>query len=293
MEEMTTASAAPATEAAPAAAPASEPAQAPAPANVFAFGPESDPDGGDSAAEQVGEEAPAPEANRSAEEEPSDGGDGQQPEDNRQKKVGHAFAQQNRKMQQMRAENEALRNDPDRLIGRRLVEDLMAREGMTEEQARQTLDERYAAAYAKRENIGEGVARDIELLKRQVGLKNNSHPPDQQGNEEFDADARAAEIKDEIANMELPEGFDPEAAYADPGFAELLLDMPTKAAVRVYAAEKRAANASKDLAEKLRARQAIPQSERPNAPVSAQVNYMNMSSEDFWAEKARRDKLMR
>lgn len=288
MEEMITASAAPTTgevSTAPAAAPAPT-ASAPEPATVFGYEPEADPVGEDQTATQAGEEAPAPEANSSGEE-PPEGADGQQP-DKHQKKVGHAFQRESTRLK--REYEQRLKNDPDRAIGRRLVEDLMARENMTEEQARQALDQRYAAAYAKRENVGEGVARDIELLKRRAGIENT--PSDNQ-NEDFDAEARAAEIKSEIASMELPDGFNPDDAYADPEFAQLLLEMPTSAAVRVYAAERKAANAPMDIAEKLRARQQIPQAERPNAPVSPQVNYLDMSSEDFFEEKARREKMYR
>lgn len=292
MEEMMTASVAPTTgevSTEPAAAPATT-APAPEPANVFGFGPEDDPVGGDQEAMQAGEGAPAPEAN-SSEDDGSEGADGQQP-DNHQKKVGHAFQRESTRLK--REYEQKLKTDPDRAIGRRLVEDLMARENMTEEQARQALDQRYAAAYAKRENVGEGVARDIELLKRRAGIKEN--PSDTQSDapdEDFDPDARAAEIKNEIASMELPDGFNPEDAYADKAFAELLLEMPTSAAVRVYMAEQKAANAPKDIAEKLRARQQIPQAERPNAPVSPQVNYLDMSDDDFFEEKARREKMNR
>lgn len=293
MEELSTASAAPAASevsTAPATATATTtPASTTAPtkANVFGFEPENDPVGGDPLAEQTGEEASVPDANSSGVESPN-GDDGRQT-DEHQKKVGHAFQSESKRLK--REYEKKLKTDPDRAIGRRLVEDLMARENLTEEQARQALDQRYAAAYAKRENVGEGVARDIERLKRQTGIKDTPTDSPESG-EDFDPDARAAEIKSEIESMDLPEGFDPASAYADQAFADLLIEMPVKAAVRVYTAEQRAANAPKDIAEKLRARQQIPQAERPNAPVTPNVNYMDMGSEDFFAEKARRAKQM-
>lgn len=84
---------------------------------------------------------------------------------------------------------------------------------------------------------------------------------------------------------ELPENFDLRAACADREFAELLLEFPTEAAVRIYAAEQRAAaaeeNAKSSVMKKLQQRSALPKMSRAGGAVSAQPDYMSMSSEEF------------
>lgn len=87
------------------------------------------------------------------------------------------------------------------------------------------------------------------------------------------------------ANGELPEGFDLKSACSDPAFVELLLTLPAEAAVRVYAAEQRAAQAEKNaknsVAAKMQQRAALPQMSRAGGAFSAQPDYMSMSSAEF------------
>ena len=85
----------------------------------------------------------------------------------------------------------------------------------------------------------------------------------------------------------LPEGFDLETACSDADFAALLQEYPAAAAVRIYDAEKRAAeayqNAMDALTEKLSARNALPKSTRPTRAIAPTPDYMAMSGEDFRA----------
>jgi len=87
------------------------------------------------------------------------------------------------------------------------------------------------------------------------------------------------------AEGELPEGFDLRNACADREFAELLLEYPIEAAVRIYAAEQRAAaaeeNARAAAARKMQQRAGLPRMSRAGGAVSAQPDYMSMSSEEF------------
>ena len=85
----------------------------------------------------------------------------------------------------------------------------------------------------------------------------------------------------------LPEGFDLESAVQDRAFAELLGEFEPKAAVRIYAAERRAEDAEEQakarMSEQLMARKALPKSQRTDRGVSARPDYMSMSKEAFRA----------
>ncbi|MBQ9832623.1 MAG: hypothetical protein IJO48_02715 [Clostridia bacterium] len=79
---------------------------------------------------------------------------------------------------------------------------------------------------------------------------------------------------------------------ADPEFVKLLYDMPTRAAVRIYDLQKQAsksgmsdadavAKAEQSIIEKLLARKALPKSTKSSVAASPEVDYSNMSSEQF------------
>ena len=97
------------------------------------------------------------------------------------------------------------------------------------------------------------------------------------------------EAANELAGMErdgaLPEGFALSEAVQDPAFAQLLMELPAKAAVRVYMAERKAEQAERDAREKLsetiRVRNALPKSTRADRAVAATPDYMNMSEAAF------------
>ncbi len=78
-----------------------------------------------------------------------------------------------------------------------------------------------------------------------------------------------------------------EAYLKDPEFANMLKEMPCRAAVRLYdatsatnAAGERM-NGALDVIEKIKARQSLPGSMRPSAPVSGEKDYAGMSVAQF------------
>ena len=78
-----------------------------------------------------------------------------------------------------------------------------------------------------------------------------------------------------------------EAYLKDPAFADMLKEMPCRAAVRLYdatrltdAADERM-NGALDVKEKLKARRPLPSSMRPSAPVSGERDYAGMSGAQF------------
>ncbi len=85
----------------------------------------------------------------------------------------------------------------------------------------------------------------------------------------------------------LPEGFDLSEAVRDRAFAELLQEFEPKAAVRIYAAEKRALEAENNvktrMSEQARSRSALPKSQRTDRAVAPAPDYMSMSREAFSA----------
>lgn len=100
------------------------------------------------------------------------------------------------------------------------------------------------------------------------------------------AEIAAALVELEHAG-ELPEGFDLGEATQDRAFAELLQEFEPRAAVRIYAAERRAdeaeSNAKARISEKIQARSALPKSQRTAQAVSPTPDYMSMSKEAFHA----------
>ena len=97
----------------------------------------------------------------------------------------------------------------------------------------------------------------------------------------------ANELIEMEQNGELPEGFDLQAAVQDRAFAELLNEFEPRAAVRIYAAEKRADEAEDNvkarMSEQARSRSALPKSTRTDRAVAPAPDYMSMSKEAFSA----------
>ncbi len=260
-------------------------------ANVFAFAPEPVDVAQDEQAVQSGSEETGEVATATAADEADEGGGDPDLDDKPQKEVGKAFAKEQRRLKEKyQREYEAkLNNDPLRVVGRQIVEDIMQRDGIGMDAAAKEAQERWIEAKARQNNI------TPEFARRVYGA---TATPERNG--DFDADAKAQEVMNEIQSMQLPDGFDMNTAIADEGFAQLLIDMPTNAAVRVYAAEQRAKaaqtraeQAPQDVAEKLRARQQIPQSTRPQRNVTPEVNYRDMPTDDFFALKEKLEKKRR
>jgi hypothetical protein len=97
----------------------------------------------------------------------------------------------------------------------------------------------------------------------------------------------ANELAEMEQNGELPEDFDLLAAVRDSAFAALLQEFEPKAAVRIYAAEKRAEEAEENvktrMSEQARSRKALPKSQRTDRAVAPAPDYMSMSREAFSA----------
>ena len=228
--------------------------------------------------EETQQEAPEQTAN-----EQGVGGPAQGEEKPNQKDIGRAF-----KLEADRIRDQVTRDyetHPAYMTGMRLLNDLMQREGITMEQAAQRVEGQYVKAFAEREGVSEHVARMMLSTMQQPQRQTQRADPS-----EPDINARATQIRQELATVELPKGFDFKEAIKDTAFAELLLEMPVKHAVRLYysqqqlaAAEQTAAQAPQQLADQLRARQSLPQQTKPQQPVTPTKNYMEMSDAEFMA----------
>lgn len=151
---------------------------------------------------------------------------------------------------------ELLESEPAYIIGRQLIGRLAAQTGTGEEQAAEAL---LYAAPGGREALCACAAQDLARLQE------------------------AGEVKD-------VEGY-----LADKAFAELLLQMPASAALRLYDAERTAKDAAQrereigaqDLLEKMLARRSLPSPIRGGVPAEGRQDYAAMSSAEFAALKKR------
>ena len=251
-----------------------------APATVFAFGPEdSAPVDEAQPAEPVGEEVQAPEEQTVEAEESVEGVDDQQTE---QSKVDKAIGKEKHRIrEQARQEYERkLQEDPVRQLGQLMLDDLMTNKDLTQEEAIKEATDNMLKAIARRDGVSIGVAK--KLYGKEVKQSVQQAASDQSDIDRIVADVQAAP---------KPEGFDEQVAYQDESFLQLLREMPATAAIRVWTAERKSEQAGQDIAEKLRARSAIPQSIRPQKPVKPVTDWTKASTEDFLAEKKRRQKL--
>lgn len=260
------------------------------PANVFAFAPQavSAPEEGEVKAEQAGDEAPVATEQTGSEEEPSGGVADRKVVFKNQREAGSAFVKERqRRDAEIQRAREELRNDPIYRLGQSLVKDLVDAEGKTEEEAIQIAGQRLIDAIAKREGVGRGVAK--MMFERSMA----EAPADAPEQAEPEAAQTVQGIVNDLMSIKtLPAGFDMDGAVADQSFQELLLEMPANAAVRVYAAERKAQSAPAAVADRLRARQEIPQTTRPTQAVNAAPDYRSMSDADFLAEKERAKRLI-
>ncbi|HWS31047.1 MAG TPA: hypothetical protein VN512_13155 [Clostridia bacterium] len=192
-----------------------------------------------------------------------------------------AFATMRRSME--RQAEQKLRSDPFRILGQKIVDDIVrAQPDISAEDALRQAEDNLMQAIATRENITPAVAKQLFGQEAQ----RSTEPADE------DYTEQANKIAAELTTMELPEGFDLEAAGKDPTFVQLLTQYPPAAAVRIYNAEQGAKTAktaaAQDLAEKLQARQQLPQPLTREQPVNPLPNYNAMSDEDVLTERRRR-----
>jgi len=246
----------------------------PEPANVFGFAPE------DSAPEVAAQEQPAQQAEDAGGNPANTGVNGEDAApagmDERQQ---NAFEAQRKRYQR---EMDSLRSDPAMEVGEQLIRDVMRQENCSREDAVSTIRQRFVDAYAKRENIGQDAARRLMALRDDEERARQEAGPT--------PEEQAASIVDDLLQVQTPDGFNMDAAVDDPAFQQLLVEYPAAAAVRIYAAEQRANQAPQQVADRLRARQSVPASTRPQQSVMPEPNFRDMSSEDFAAYKERAQK---
>lgn len=252
----------------------------PEPATVFGFAPEEP-------------EAAAPEeAPEQTSEEPADANTGEQ-----EQKDAADPAPRTRKnpyAEQRRALMEQFRKDPARIVGERILKSRMKRDGVDRNTAFRTVTDSLDEAEAKQLNIEPEQYRFMQKVSDKLGLDDDPtdeayaweqpEEPQKDAEEPEPVEEKARRIIEDLKRVHLPNGFDLDAAMQDRAFVDLLEEYPAAAAVRVYHAEHMA---PQQVADRLRARQGVPASTRPQAAVRPEPNYREMSSEDFFKMKER------
>lgn len=244
-----------------------------APATVFAFAPEDESVDAAQTAESVGEEAQISDA-----EDGDNNGSADRATDD-QRDIGKAFAEERKRIEAKYARK--MNDDPSYRLGEMMVADLMETAGLTKDEAVKKATDNFIKAVAKRDGISPTVAK--KLYAKEIKTEIESEFPD--------VDEESDRIVREFYEAEKPDGFDEGEALNDADFVKLLTEYPAKAAIRIWMSERRANNASKDIAEKLKARQAIPQMTRPAHSVSPKIDWTQVDSETFRKEKERRSHL--
>lgn len=236
-----------------------------APATVFSFPPESPVDAGNAEPQGEGVEVTEAESGNA--------------EAGEQKDIGKAFAEERKRIEQKYQRK--MNDDPSYKLGEMMIADLMETAGLTKDEAVKRATDNFIKAVAKRDGISPNVAKKLYAKEVRQELEDNMP----------DADEEADRIIREVYEAPKPDGFDEEAAYHDPAFAQLLSEFPVKAAIRIWMSERAARTAGEDLAEKLKARKGIPQMTRANQSVTPKVDWMSVDYETFRKEKERRSHL--
>lgn len=242
-----------------------------APATVFSFGPEEPVDAAQEA-EPAGDGEQVPEAEQGEEEVAPDRAFGDQ------KEIGKAFAAERKRLDAQWQKR--FDDDQARKVGLAMIRDMQEREGISYDEAAKRVDDNFYKALAKREGISPSLAR------RLYGSAKSE--PEQA---DADLDAQSDQIIRDFYEAKKPSGFDDKAALSDPEFVEMLAEYGAKAAIRIYQSEKAAKNASQDVAEKLRARNSIPQMQRATQAVTPKTDWTQVDSDTFRREKERRSHL--
>lgn len=248
------------------------------PATVFSFGPEENRVDAGAMADAAGEEAPQ---DPEQVEEP-EGSDGVDARGSAQQRINEAIGREKKRIRQKYESDDAYK------LGRMMIDDLMRQdETLTKADAGKKAIDNFNRAVSKRDGVALSVLQDIQELKNQ-----------RQAEPEEDDDP-VEQIYREVLEAKKPKGFDEQKAYQDPEFIKLLTGcdergnqiddpMPAKYAIQVYMANQRASQAEYDVAEKVRAGRALPQSIKPQQRVSPKTDWTKVSDEDFLKEKERR-----
>lgn len=196
-----------------------------------------------------------------------------------QDKVGAAFAKERRRLEAKyrREYEEKLSSDPIRTFGQRMVEQVARQHGVTLEQAVAIAEDSMYRSIAEQERVSPAVARALfggQIMQQTQQVQQDTSP-----------EAFAARIRQDLETAELPEGFDFDDSIQDIGFVELLTKYPVEAAARIYHSEKRAQQAPQDMAERIKARQAIPQPMAPQQPVTPELDLNSMPDDEYIARR--------
>lgn len=186
-----------------------------------------------------------------------------------QTRIDHAMYAEKRRVEE-RTRREMMQH-PAFMVGNRMLNQIMQSHKTDINGAQKIFNDNYIASIAEREGISENVARAI------YGKDVETQPAARTMND------YAADIRNEIASADLPEGFDFENAIQDTNFAQLLWrsrENPAELAVMVYDLRKKVDAAPREMADKIRARQAIPQPIKA-APTNTTPNLWAMSDEEF------------
>lgn len=258
----------------PAVTPQEQPMEEPTPATVFSFGPEEGQVSADNNAEAVGEEEPQ----QTGDEGGTEVSDGNQQSD--RERISKAIRSEKARIKQKYESDDAYR------LGRLMIEDLMRQDStLSKADAGKKAIDNFNRAVSKRDGVALSVIQDIQELKQ------NRQPEPEE--DEVEAIYRA------VMEAPKPKGFDEQKAYNDPEFIKLVTGydergnrvddpIPAKYAIQLYMANQRASQAEYDVAEKVRAGKALPQSMKPQQRVSPRTDWTKVSDEEFLKEKERR-----
>lgn len=139
----------------------------------------------------------------------------------------------------------------------------------------------------KQGNAGLNAGKGAQPMRQPAPMPRQGNAPQDmaapQGNGDFDA--LVEELTALIQQGRMPEGFDLMTACQDPAFLDLMEQFPAEAAVRVYMAEKKAAEAEENAMSRVnaqvRSRNGLPRSQRGAAMSAPAPDYRNMDSDAF------------
>lgn len=248
----------------------------PTPATVFSFGPEESQVSADNNAGAVGEEEPQ----QTGDEGGTEVSDAPQQSD--RERISKAIKSEKARIKQKYESDDAYR------LGRLMIEDLMRQDAtLSKADAGKKAIDNFNRAVSKRDGVALSVIQDLQELKQ-----SRQQEPEPEEDE-------VEQIYRAVMEAPKPKGFDEQKAYSDPEFIKLITGcdehgnqvddpMPAKYAIQLYMANQRASQAEYDVAEKVRAGKALPQSMKPQQRVSPRTDWTKVSDEEFLKEKERR-----
>ncbi len=147
-------------------------------------------------------------------------------------------------------------------------------------------------AYPGGEDFGQGPNGNPYAGGQMQGNASMGYPEKPMGGQPGDpamGQGSFGDIRDALMQLiregKVPPEFDLQAACSDEAFAELLMEFPPEAAVRIYAAEKRADEAEtaamQRVTNQVKSRNALPRSSKGGAMSAPAINYRDMDGAAF------------